>query len=209
MSSTSNEAVITTPMAVGAPVEADSHALLLKSKFIVMNAVGVAGLAVAWMNGWADMLLAEGRTGILVILFATFAVGSALSGWRLWKIATEIDLLKQGRGKVARITSERALELKLFARISHIRHIANAIMMMGLMGTVLGLIHALLSIKGTSIGDAAAASTVIGGLIAGMGTALYMSLAALILSLWLNCNFQLLRTATANLAADIIERSRR
>ena len=95
------------------------------------------------------------------------------------------------------------------ARISHIRHIANAIMMMGLMGTVLGLIHALLSIKGTSIGDAAAASTVIGGLIAGMGTALYMSLAALILSLWLNCNFQLLRTATANLAADIIERSRR
>jgi hypothetical protein len=194
------------------PVKAaarNAQALLLKSKFIVMNGVGVAGLALAWINGWADMLLAEGRTGILVILFATFAVGSALSGWRLWKIATEIDLLKQGRGKVARITSERALELKLFARISHIRHIANAIMMMGLIGTVLGLIHALLSIKGTSIGDAAAASAVIGGLIAGMGTALYMSLAALILSLWLNCNFQLLRTATANLAADIIERSRR
>ena len=193
------------------PVKAaarNAQALLLKSKFIVMNGVGVAGLALAWINGWADMLLAEGRTGILVILFATFAVGTALAGWRLWKIATEMDLLKQGRGKVARITSERALELKLFARISHVRHIANAIMMMGLMGTVLGLIHALLSIKGTSIGDASAASAVIGGLIAGMGTALYMSLAALILSLWLNCNFQLLRTATANLAADIIERAR-
>src|SRR5690242_12595353 len=208
MSSTSNEAAIPAPLAVGKSSEADSHALLLKSKFIVMNSVGVAGLVLAGMNGWADMLMAEGRSGILVILFATFAVGTALAGWRLWKIATEMDLLKQGRGKVERITSERALELKLFARISHVRHIANAIMMMGLMGTVLGLIHALLSIKGTSIGDASAASAVIGGLIAGMGTALYMSLAALILSLWLNCNFQILRTATANLAADIIERAR-
>lgn len=186
----------------------DPQSFLLKSKFVVFNGTAVAGVVVAWLAGWVQQVHKADETGMAYIVAGTFLAGLGLSGWRLWKIADEMDRLKEGRGRVQRFASERALELKLFARISHVRHIANSVMLMGLMGTVLGLIHGLLGIQSASIGDASAAAQIISGLISGMGTALYLSLVALVLSLWLNSNFQLLRTATANLAAEIIERAR-
>ncbi|HYH18417.1 MAG TPA: MotA/TolQ/ExbB proton channel family protein [Azospirillum sp.] len=189
-------------------VRKDPQSFLLKSKFLVFNGTAVAGVVAAWIAGWIQQVHKADETGMAYVVAGTFLAGLGLSGWRLWKIADEMDRLKEGRGRVRRFASERALELKLFARISHVRHIANSVMLMGLMGTVLGLIHGLLGIKGASIGDATAAAEVISGLISGMGTALYLSLVALVLSLWLNSNFQMLRTATANLAAEIIERTR-
>lgn len=201
-------ALLDQPLAGAGLMRDNPQSFLLKSKFLVFNGTAMAGLGAAWLAGWVDQVMKADQSGMAWLVAGTFVAGLVLSGWRLWKIAGEMDRLKSGHGRVQRFASERALELKLFAKISNVRHIANSIMLMGLMGTVLGLIHGLHSVKGSSIGDAGAAAQVIGGLIGGMGTALYLSLVALVLSLWLNSNFQLLRTATANLAAEIIERAR-
>lgn len=196
------------PLPGAARLRGNPQSFLLKSKFLVFNGTAFAALGGAWLAGWVDQVIKADGSGMGFVVAGTFATGLALSGWRLWKIAGEMDRLKDGHGRVRRFASERALELKLFAKISPIRHIANSIMLMGLIGTVLGLIHGLQGVKGATIGDASAAAQVIGGLIGGMGTALTLSLLALVFSLWLNSNFQLLRTATANLAAEIIERAR-
>lgn len=183
-----------------------SHRFLLKTRFLIMNAAGFAAALAAWRSGWIDRIIDGDQSHIIYLLFATFAVGVVLSGWRVWKIAAGLDRVKSGEIHYhGRPVDHRALELKLFGRISHIRHLANSLMLLGLIGTVLGLIQALTSLNGSSIGDAGAAARVIAGLVAGMGTALYLSLTGLVLSLWLNCNFQVLRRASSDLAAAILD----
>ena len=102
-------------------------------------------------------------------------------------------------------SATRALELRLFSRIAFIRHLANVLVLLGLVGTVVGFIVALANVNAQTASDVNAIGGIVGSLIEGMGIALYTTLVGSVLNLWLAANYQLLATGTANLAAALID----
>jgi len=197
------------------------HHWLLWSRFVALNMVGVAGLFVVWVNGWVDRVIAADSSGISILIFLLFLVGLGSSAWRINKVTHELDNLRSGNasslsegGRLATYrraletggsSATRALELRLFSRIAFIRHIANTLVLLGLVGTVVGFIMALAHVNGQTAGDVTAIAGMVGSLIEGMGVALYTTLVGSVLNLWLAANYQLLATGTANLAAALID----
>lgn len=192
------------------------HHWLLWSRFVALNLVGVAGLFLVWMNGWVDRIVRGDSSGISILIFVLFLVGLAASAWRIDKVTRELDNIRLGEGGRLeayrtsvrandRTTATRALELRLFSRIAFIRHIANTLVLLGLIGTVVGFVLALSNVSPEVVSDANAVSGMVSQLINGMGVALYTTLVGSVLNLWLAANYQLLATGTANLAAALID----
>ena len=189
---------------------------LLWSRFAAINLFGAAGLALAWMNGWIDTIIRADSSRICIIIFLLFLAGLVAVAWRIEKVTVELDHIERGRGgrldafRHAIATSgsanaTRALELRLFGRIVFIRQIGNALVMLGLIGTVVGFVEALNGVNPGQASDANAIGSMVGTMIHGMGVALYTTLVGSVLNLWLTANYQLLATGTANLAAALID----
>ena len=73
-----------------------------------------------------------------MIITMVFLLGLVMTAYRVWKVGAELDRVKRGQGRIITMESERALEIRLFSRISHIQHIANALGLLGLIGTAWG-----------------------------------------------------------------------
>lgn len=188
---------------------------LLWSRFAAINLFGFAGLVLAWINGWIAVIVETDTSYICTMIFALFLVGMAATAWRIEKLTAELDCIERGEGgrfehyRLALAASggsaTRSLELRLFGRITFIRQIANALVMLGLIGTVVGFVMALDGVSASAAGDASSIGGMVGNMIKGMGVALYTTLVGSVLNLWLGANYQILVTGTANLAAALID----
>ncbi|PWC45818.1 MotA/TolQ/ExbB proton channel family protein [Azospirillum sp. TSO22-1] len=186
----------------------NAEELLLKTKFVAFNLFGFAIGAMIFANGWLDRLL-EGEIALASgILFGVFAIGLFLTAYRVWKVGEELDRLKRGDGRVASIESERALEIRLFTRLSHIQHIANSLGLLGLVGTAWGFSLFAANITPDQVGNASAAGALVSMIARGIGVAIYATMLGGILCLWTTCNLQMLRSATASLCAAIMDQAR-
>lgn len=190
------------------------HQWLLWSRFAALNLVGLAGLVVAAANGWVAAVIRADSSRISILIFGLFLFGLCAAGWRVAKITRELDHIESGIGgrqsqyrhaRVVGANASRALELRLFSRIAYIRHVANVLVLLGLVGTVVGFVMALSGIDAAAAGDVDRVGGMIGTLIEGMGVALYTTLVGAVLNLWLGANYQLLATGTATLAATLID----
>jgi biopolymer transport protein ExbB/TolQ len=95
--------------------------------------------------------------------------------------------------------------LKLTNRIVVVRHIANALVFLGLIGTVIGFIIALSGIDPESASNAENVSAMVTTLIGGMSVALYTTLIGAVLYIWLIVGYRILVTGTVDLIATTIE----
>ena len=87
-----------------------------------------------------------------------------------------------------------------------IRHFANALVLLGLIGTVIGFVIALSGVDPAAAGDVKSISPMVSELLAGMAVALYTTLAGAVLNLWLMINHRLLAGATTRLVTSLVER---
>lgn len=85
------------------------------------------------------------------------------------------------------------------------RHIANSLVLLGLIGTVLGFIIALSGVDPENAADLSNVAPMVSTLIAGMSTALYTTLVGAVLNMWLMANHQLLATGTVKLITTLLE----
>ncbi|NQU71862.1 MAG: MotA/TolQ/ExbB proton channel family protein [Rhodospirillales bacterium] len=97
------------------------------------------------------------------------------------------------------------MRLRLSHRISVVRHIANSLVLLGLIGTVVGFIIALSGVDPQKAADVASISPMVSTLIRGMSTALYTTLVGGVLNLWLTVNYQHLATGTVKLITAMHE----
>lgn len=188
---------------------------MLWSRFAAINLFGAAALGLAWINGWVDEVIRADTSRISIVIFVLFLIGLAATAWRIEKVTSELDHLERGQGgrldayrralAVSGGNATRSLELRLFGRITFIRHIANALVMLGLIGTVVGFVIALSGVNAAGANDANSVSGMVNTLIQGMGVALYTTLVGSVLNLWLGANYQILVTGTANLTASLID----
>ena len=169
------------------------------------------------MEHWLVLLL---RT--LAVIFLVFLVGLVVCAYRITQTSRELNRAKpfdplvpslaaeflaksRGRSGESRAILISTLRLKLTQRIAMVRHTANSLVLLGLIGTVIGFIIALSGVDPDKAGDFNSVAPMVSTLIEGMSTALYTTLVGAVLNVWLMINYRLLAGGTTKLITGLIE----
>jgi biopolymer transport protein ExbB/TolQ len=202
--------------------DAASFRYLLVLRFLVLNLVAVALLGAAWLKGWVGAAFSGDSTQLVAVIALVFAVGLASCARKIFLTSSELNQLTDTRGQrsgrvmrylaglesrdgQSRALAASALRLKLGARIASIRHLANSLVFLGLIGTVIGFIIALSGIDPNAAADVDSIGPMVSTLISGMSVALYTTLVGAILNVWLMVNYRLLEGGTVTLVTTIVE----
>ena len=209
----------TNPKTVAA--EQDPFRYLLLLRFGLFNLAACALLGMAWTQGWITQVMLADQTGLSVAILAVFTVGLALCAAKVWRVSSELNCLRdatackgswaksylreiRGRNAGSRAIMASALRAKVFVRIAVVRNIANSLVLLGLIGTVLGFIIALSGVDPQAASDVTAISPMVSRLLSGMSVALYTTLVGAVLNLWLTVNYQLLSSGAVALVVTLI-----
>jgi hypothetical protein len=200
----------------------DTHRYRLLFRFLVINLVAFGLLGAAYLQGYVEAVLVSDQTYLSVAIFGVFLGGLGLCAALVTETSRELNHAKdfdplrpsrtadylaaiRGRGASSRAISGAALRLKLASRIGVVRHIANSLVLLGLIGTVIGFIIALSGVEPQLASDVSAVGPMVATLIGGMSVALYTTLVGAVLNLWLMVNYHLLAGGTVKLVSAIVE----
>jgi hypothetical protein len=192
-------------------------------RFAVINLAGFALLGAAWTQGWIETVLAADGTGLTLMICAVFAAGLAICGAKMFRLGREIEGLRagsarplsfaggylsaiDGRDASSRGIAASLLRLRLGDWIAVVRHVANSLVLLGLIGTVIGFIISLSGVDPNAVSDIKAISPMVSKLLSGMSVALYTTLAGATLNLWLMVNHRLLSGAASRFVASLVEK---
>lgn len=198
-----------------------SYRYLLLVRFILINAVA-AGIACAiYLQGWLDGMFVENTIEFVTLIAAVFVYGLVVCTAKVWRTCTEINDIRSGdpapdsragkyfstiyrKNQESRSIGATVLRAKLTNRITSVRHIANTLVLLGLIGTVVGFIISLSAVT-PNASDSDTIAPVIAQLINGMSVALYTTLIGSLLHIWLVVDHRILTTGTINLYSAIVE----
>ena len=195
---------------------------LLFVRFALVNIVAVALLTAAYLQGWLDGVFSAYLMELSAVIFLVFLYGLVLCGAKIWRHSVELNEVKagtpdsrsragrylshvRGAGAESRAIHAGALRLKLTDRIAGVRHIANSLVFLGLIGTVIGFIIALSGVDPAAMTQVENVSAMVSTLINGMSVAMYTTLVGAVLYVWLNINFRILVSGTVDLIISAIE----
>ncbi len=195
---------------------------LLVARFGLTNLVALAIAAAIYLQGWLDAMFVTNIIELVLVIIVVFLYGLAQCGRKVWQTSIELNDLKSeappadsragkylesvyGSQPHGREMLASVLRAKLANRIAVVRNVANSLVLLGLIGTVIGFIIALSSVNPNTAADTDSIAPVIGRLISGMSVALYTTLVGSVLHVWLTVNHRLLASGTINLYAAIIE----
>ena len=141
---------------------------------------------------------------------------------RIWRTSAELNLIKtydplepsrvtgylqavKLRSGGSRSLTANSFRIKMGSRIGIVRHIANTLVFLGLIGTVLGFIIALSGVDPDLASDVKSVGPMVSTLINGMSVALYTTLVGAVFNIWLMINYRLLASGTINLITAVVE----
>ena len=188
---------------------------LLIVRFALVNIIAAGLLAAAWMQGWLDGVLTAHLVELSILIFFVFLYGLVLCGFKVFRHSVELNAIKDNaphpESRAGRYLAEisgaaadsrnllaSALRLKLTDNIVAVRQVANSLVLLGLIGTVIGFIIALSGVDPDKAGDFNAVAPMVSTLIEGMSTALFTTLVGAVLNVWLMVNYHLLAGGTVN-----------
>jgi hypothetical protein len=203
-----------------------AYRYLLLLRFLLANAVALALVGAAAGQGWVGMIFAADTGGYSLAIVAVFLVGLLWSAQRALQISRELNDVKQvqvhpraalpeylrqseGRDGQSRALLASTLRLRLGSRIAPIRHIANSLVLLGLIGTVIGFVIALSGVRPELASDINAIGPMVSTLISGMSIALHTTLVGSLLHLWLMVNVRLLEGGSVKLLTATVEAGER
>jgi hypothetical protein len=203
-----------------------AHRYLLLLRFLLANTVAFALVGAAAGQGWTGMIFAADTGGYSLAIVAVFLVGLLWSAQRARQISRELNDIKQvqvhpraalpeylrqceGRDAQSRALLASTLRLRLASRIAPIRHIANSLVLLGLIGTVIGFVIALSGVRPELASDINAIGPMVSTLISGMSIALHTTLVGSLLHLWLMVNVRLLEGGSVKLLTATVEAGER
>ena len=199
-----------------------AHRYLLLMRFAVVNLVGTALLAAAWMQGWLAIVLEGDVTKLALVIALVFLAGLLICAAKVQRVSAELDRIRApeddpnsrvarylatvaGRDGQSRTLAASALKLKLAGRIAVVRHIAGSLVFLGLIGTVIGFMIALSGVNPEDAADIGSIGPMVSTLISGMSVALSTTLVGAVLNIWLMVNYRLLESGTLRLLTAIVE----
>ena len=195
---------------------------LLLLRFALVNLVGVIFLLASYSQGYIQKAINADITNVILLIFVLFLIGFLISTLRTFWISKQINYAEANSKNENSISSEylknikgldassrsnlaSSMRIKLATKINFIKFIANTLVILGLIGTVIGFIIALSGVDGSVSSNPEEISKMITTLIQGMSVALYTTLAGSICSVWLNICYQILSSGANKLLYKIIE----
>ena len=195
---------------------------LLILRYSLINLVGLIFLFVLITQGYVTKAIKADITNMVIVILTLFAVGFILAAYRTFWLSRELNysFLKilpnhslakeflQSSKKLdasSRNNLAASLRIKLSSKINYIKFMANTLVILGLIGTVIGFIIALSGVDGSVSSNPEEVSKMVSTLIQGMSVALYTTLVGSICSVWLNICYQIMSTGANNLLSKIIE----
>jgi hypothetical protein len=195
---------------------------LLLVRYALVNVISATLLLAAYLRGWLDSMFVVNTREFVFLIFAVFIYGLIICTYKIWQTSIELNDIRVGspapdsragkffatiyhNDRESRSIGATVLRAKLTNRITIVRHIANALVLLGLIGTVVGFIIALSSVDPAASADSDTIAPVIARLINGMSIALYTTLVGSVLHIWLIVNHRILTTGTVNLYSAIVE----
>ncbi len=194
---------------------------LLALRFALLNVVAFGLTAATWLQGWLDGALEGDTFWLSSVIVAVFlyglglcaldvrAVGRALDDARRGTIragtraAEYLDAI-EGRAADSRSVQAGLLRLRLGHDIAVVRHLANTLVLLGLVGTVIGFIVALSGVKPDLTASVDNVAPMVSTLINGMSIALYTTLIGAVLHVWLMTCYRMLSSASLQLYDAIV-----
>jgi hypothetical protein len=181
---------------------------LLLLRFILANVLALALLGAAAGQGWVGALLAADQGGMCRAIVAVFLVGLVWSAQRALELSRALNAIKRLQAcheapvpEYLRLGEGRDAQ----SRTLPIRQIANSLVLLGLIGTVIGFIIALAGVRPDVVSDVNSIGPMVSTLISGMSVALYTTLVGSLLNLWLMVNVRLLEGGTVKLLTATVE----
>ena len=198
------------------------HRYLLVLRLALLNLFAFGLLIAVYIQGWLDGAIV-GYTGWLsAVIFLVFLFGLGSCATRALRVSRELNDLRAdavrpgsraakylsavaGREADSRSLSANALRMRMGNYISVVRHTANSLVFLGLVGTVIGFIVALSAVDPQSSISVDNIAPMVTTLIHGMSIALYTTLLGAVLHLWLMVNYRMLATGTMHLYNAIVD----
>ena len=195
---------------------------LLILRYSLINLVGLIFLFVLITQGYVTKAINADITNMVIVILTLFAVGFVLAAYRTFWLSRELNYsffkilpnhsmakeFLQNSKKLdasSRNNLAASLRIKLSSKINYIKFMANTLVILGLIGTVIGFIIALSGVDGSVSSNPEEVSKMVSTLIQGMSVALYTTLVGSICSVWLNICYQIMSTGANNLLSKIIE----
>ena len=202
------------------------YSFVLALRFAIVNLVAFALLAAAGVQGWLNLLVIADTTHLVAAITGVFVVGLVLCTRVALQLSGELN---QSRARHPRPASRAgqylesiagadgqsrsilasALKLKLASRIAPIRHLANSLVILGLIGTVVGFIIALSGVDPQAAADVSSIGPMVSTLIDGMSVALHTTLVGAVLNVWLMVDYRIVESGSVRLLTAIVERGER
>lgn len=198
------------------------HRYLLLVRFALFNLVAAGLTAAAYLQGWMDGLIKAHLVELTLVIVAVFMFGLVTCTARVWQTSRELNDVKAGRpaprsragryvagvrngDRESRSVQASVLRLKLTNRIAIVRQVANILVFLGLIGTVIGFLIALSGVDPQAASDVERVAPMVSKLIQGMAVALNTTLVGAILYVWLIVDHRILATGTLNLLTAAVE----
>ena len=198
------------------------YKFLLVLRFSLINILGIIFLIVTYTQGYIAKAIDADITNVILLILVLFLLGLIISGIRTFWISKQLNYATEKSKELNSITNHylqniknldasarsnlaSSLRIKLANKINLVKFIANTLVILGLIGTVIGFIIALSGVDGNVSSDPEEISKMITTLIQGMSVALYTTLAGSICSVWLNICYHILSSGANKLLAKIIE----
>ena len=191
-------------------------------RYSLVNAVGLVFILVVYSQGYLNKAIKSDVTNVVVLIIFIFLIGLTLASIKAFWISRELnhayslqkkeksllyDFLKKSKRLDASSRSNliSSTRINISVKISNIKFIANILVILGLIGTVIGFIIALSGVDGSVSSNPDEVGKMVASLVQGMSVALYTTLAGSILSVWLNICYQILSNGASRLISRIIE----
>ena len=195
---------------------------LLLLRYSLVNAVGLVFILLVYSQGYLNKAIKSDVTNVVVLIIFLFLIGLTLASIKAFWISRELnhayslqkkeesllnDFIKKSKKLDASSRSNliSSTRINISVKISNIKFIANILVILGLIGTVIGFIIALSGVDGSVSSNPDEVGKMVASLVQGMSVALYTTLAGSILSVWLNICYQILSNGANRLISRIIE----
>ena len=195
---------------------------LLLLRYSLVNALGLVFIIVIYSQGYLSKAIKGDVTNVVVLIIFLFLIGLTLASIKAFWISKELNyayslqtknksMLNNFLKKAKKLdASSRAnlvssVRINISVKISNVKFIANILVILGLIGTVIGFIIALSGVDGSVSSNPEEVGKMVASLVKGMSVALYTTLAGSILSVWLNICYQILNNGANRLTSRIIE----
>jgi hypothetical protein len=172
-------------------------------RFSALNIFGFGLLLAALHQGWIGLIAQTDTTRITWLIAAVFMIGLGVSIWKaigLNRVGNHIHGLA-GRMKLPPDT----IGFRLAAEMQIVNHFASVLLLMGIAGTMVGIIIALKSTELFSTSDQSSMVEAIVMLFRGVYVKFYASLVGITGHLWLLTNYNMLSTMCRRILASYQE----